>query len=197
MSLGSEQDPLARMRADLAARGAPPMPAEVGARIGSVLARAQSDLAGSPDRPGATGTARGARGPVRRRRGRAPRAAVAGLVAAAVVAVAAAVVAVGSPAAPRVASEESDLRDAGVGAVGERGAGALADPVRRQACLVAAGVPGPASSLLGGRPYAVREESGTLLVLGDGVRGRFRLVVVDQGCGPDGGRLLAATTVGR
>lgn len=208
MSHGSEQDALARMRADLAAVGAPPMPAEVNSRIGSALAQAQCDLVGSPDRrhpglrlisgrAGGTGAGRGARRPGRRKRARDHRAVVAGLVAAAVVAVTAVVVTVGAGAAPRVANEESDLRDAGAGTVGRQGAGALTDPVRRRACLVAAGVPGPESSLLGGRPYAVRGDDGLLLVLGDGVRGRFRLVVVDPGCGPAGGRLLAATTVGR
>jgi hypothetical protein len=34
-----------------------------------------------------------------------------------------------------------------------------------------------------------------LLVLGTGQRGAFDVLVVDPDCGPDGGRLLAATHV--
>ncbi|MDN5919590.1 MAG: hypothetical protein L0I76_31580 [Pseudonocardia sp.] len=175
-----EPDDLARMRAELAALGAPAMPADVTARIGAALAAAEVRTARRPARavPG--------RGAV-----------LAGLVAAAVVAVTAFAVTVGAPAAPRVAGEETDLQAAGAGALGERGAGPLADPLRRRACLTAAGVPGTTAPLIGARPYAVRGEPGTLLVLGTGVRGRFRLVVVDPACGAGTGRLLASTTVGR
>ncbi|MBW0104600.1 hypothetical protein [Pseudonocardia sp. KRD291] len=167
---------LDRMRAELAALGAPPMPADVTTRIGAALAVAAGD-----------------RTPARRLRP----ALFAGLAAAVVAGVAAVAVTVGAPAAPRVASEESDLRAAGADALGAPDAGALTDPVRRRSCLTAAGAADAGAPLLGGRPYTVRGEPGTLLVLGTGVLGRFRFVVVDAGCGPASGRLLASTTAGR
>lgn len=75
-------------------------------------------------------------------------------------------------------------------------AGPLADPARRHACLVAVGVTGPDAPLLAGRPHPVAGHPGVLLVLGTPERGRFRLVVVDPGCGPDGGLLLAELPAG-
>ncbi|MET0188645.1 MAG: hypothetical protein ABW212_06580, partial [Pseudonocardia sediminis] len=168
---------------------APEGPRPSGSRLR--LLRRPHDGTGAPQRrlPPAEGTA-GRRAPGR------PRSAVlAGLVAATVAGVAAVAVTIGAPSSPHVVSEESDLRAAGAGAVGEQGAGPLADPARRRACLTSAGVPDPGAALLGGRPYAVRGEPGTLLVLGTGVRGRFRLLVVD--CDAGRGRLLASTTAGR
>lgn len=192
---GSAPEDLA---AQLAALGAPPMPADVTARIGAVLAEEMRH--GPPPVRGLRDASEAACAPPPPDRpvaGRRRAAVLAGLVAAAVVTVAALVVHAGAPPAPRAVGEESDLHSAGAGAVGERGAGPLADPARRRACLAAAGVPGPEATLLGGRPYAVAGQPGILLVLGTGVRGRFRLVVVDPACGAGGARLLASTTVGR
>jgi hypothetical protein len=91
-----------------------------------------------------------------------------------------------------------DLATAGTAALGTTDVGALADPARRAACLrVTAPALPPDTALLGGRRVLLDDRPGVLLVLPGGLPGRLRLVVVDPGCGPDGGTLLAETTVGR
>lgn len=187
----------ARLRAALADLDPAPMPADVAARIGATLAEAQRAPEPHTEPGLRSGTGRLGRRPSSgSRRGAARRLRVAlsaGLAAAALVAVFSA-----SPSAgPRPVGEESELQAAGVSAVGTREAGPLTDPALRTACLAAAGVPEPGATLLGGRPYVVDGRPGTLLVLGTEVRGRFRLLVVEQGCGPAGGRVLAGATAGR
>lgn len=120
--------------------------------------------------------------------------------AAALAALLAGAVLFGRPAAPdSVRLSRVDLAAVGTAAVGVTDVGELIDPTRRAACLRAAapiGLP-PDAPLLGGRHVLLDGRPGILLVLPGGELGRFRLVVVDPACGPDGGSLLAETTVGR
>jgi hypothetical protein len=161
-----------RVRAELAALPEVPMPPDVADRIALALADADD-------------------GRVRARRRRArvatPLCAAAALVALVVG------LSVSGPATPRSVSRDDDLRSTGADAFGRDGAGALADPDVRRACLAGAGVPEPGAALLGGMPYSVDGTPGTLLVLGTGVIGRYRLVVVDTGCA----RVLAESLAGR
>jgi hypothetical protein len=100
------------------------------------------------------------------------------------------------PTPPRVlALRLDDLSRAGVSALAAPDPGALADPGTRAACLRAAGVTGPAEPLLGARQVVLDEVPGVLLVLPSGTLGRFRLLVVDSGCGSGGGRVLADRTI--
>jgi hypothetical protein len=91
-----------------------------------------------------------------------------------------------------------DLVAIGRAAIGATDTGALADAVRRSGCLRSVGAPGvaPDAPLLGGRQIEVDGAQAVLLVLATGVRGRFHVVVVDPGCGPDGGRLLRSAVIG-
>jgi hypothetical protein len=84
-------------------------------------------------------------------------------------------------------------------AVGMHDAGELADPVRRIGCLRSVAPPGldPRAVLLGGRGVEFEGRAGILLLFGTGQLGTFRVVVVDAGCGPEGGTLLADTRIGR
>ncbi|HVL86184.1 MAG TPA: hypothetical protein VM367_18110 [Pseudonocardia sp.] len=93
--------------------------------------------------------------------------------------------------------ERVDLAAAATATTGVRDLGPLADPARRTGCLTAAGV-GPVApqAVLGGRPVLLDGTPGTLLLLATGELGRLRVVVVDTGCGPDGGRVLADDVVG-
>lgn len=167
MTTSDERAAEERLRAELASLRALPMPADVAERIGHALAEVPR-----------------ARRPRRRT---SPLWAAASLVAL--------VVGLSLPGAdaPRPVGRDDDLRAAGAVAFGRDGAGALADPARRRACLAAAGAAEPAAALLGGVPYAVDGRPGTLLVLGTAVTGRYRLVVVDAGCG----RVLAESVAGR
>lgn len=116
--------------------------------------------------------------------------------AAAVLAVLAGLIASGprtTPDLPRLA--RIDLAAAGAATVGVLDAGALADPGRRAGCLRAVGL-APDAALIGGRPVLLDGRPGTVLVLGTGELGRFQIVVVDPACGPDGGTLIARTTLG-
>lgn len=119
----------------------------------------------SPTRPGR------AAGPRRRRRG--------ALVAAGVLAVALAVgVALGTPPArPDVA--RVDLVAVARSTVGLDDLGPLTDPGRRAECLRRAGIGG---EVAGGRTVRFEGVPGVLLVLTTGVRGAFRVVVLDDPC---------------
>ncbi len=155
-----------RLRSELAGLRALPMPPDVAERIGLALAEVP--------------------GPRRRRRLAIPLCAAASLVA----------LVVGlslGPDTPRPVSRDDDLRSTGAVALGQDGAGPLADPARRRACLTTAGAPEPDAALLGGVPHTVDGAPGTLLVLGTAVTGRYRLVVVDTGCH----RVLAESLAGR
>jgi hypothetical protein len=54
----------------------------------------------------------------------------------------------------------------------------------------------PDARLLGGRDVVLGGRDGVLLLLATGVRGRLHIVVVAPGCGPEGGELLDARTIG-
>lgn len=161
-----------RMRAELAALPELTMPPDVADRIALALAQEPS----------------AAQRPARwRRAARVALCVAAGLVALVVG------LSVAGPDGPRPVSHDDGLRATGAVAFGRDGAGPLADPVRRRACLAGARAPEPDAALLGGVPYAVDGTPGTLLVLGTAVTGRYRLVVVDAGCG----RVLAESVIGR
>lgn len=90
-----------------------------------------------------------------------------------------------------------DLAALGTTAVGIWDLGALEDPARRAGCLAAVNRGVPGDPVLGGRRVLMDGRPGVLLVLGTGILGRFRLLVVDPACGPGGGTLLTETIVGR
>lgn len=201
-----------RVRAELAALPEIPMPPDVAERIGRAITDAgreqtaitRGSVAHGPVTPDRHFSDRSRRhGPrpsdgSRRRRGsrpsrdRLPRRAALVCVAASLVALVAGLTDV-RPDAPRPVGRADDLRSAGAVAFGRDGAGVLADPARRRACLTSAGVPEPGAALLGGLPYAVDGTPATLLVLGTDVTGRYRAVVVDTGCR----RVLAESVLGR
>ncbi|MFP5069285.1 hypothetical protein ACLFMI_06420 [Pseudonocardia nantongensis] len=181
------------VRAALAALGPARMPDDVAARI---RARLTDEIgAGPPPDPlPATGPAR-----ARRRPGRPVRAGLS-LLATAAAAVLVAVPLTGGdrasdPVPVRTTGPLADELRAAAGDAGEP-AGPLADPVRRHACLTAAGVTDPGAPLVAGRRHPVAGRPGVLLVLGTPVAGRFRIVVVNPECGPDGGLLLADLPAG-
>jgi hypothetical protein len=91
-----------------------------------------------------------------------------------------------------------DLAGAARESVGLRDVGGLADPARRAGCLRTVAVPevAPESPLLGGRHVEFEGRAGVLLVLASGDLGRLHVLVVDPGCGPAGGTLLHAETIG-
>jgi hypothetical protein len=91
-----------------------------------------------------------------------------------------------------------DLATAGLAVRGDFDVGELADPARRAGCLRAVAPPGvsPDAVLLGGRDVVVDGRDGVLLLLAGGGPGRLQVVVVEPGCGPDGGVLLGAQTLG-
>jgi hypothetical protein len=175
---------LATTRADLAALPEPPVPPEVAARWDAALAAETGTVP-------RLATCRGRLRPLP------------ALVAAAVV-VAALVAGLlwARPAAPEgslpLSPGQVDLVTLGRAALGATDAGALADPARRAACLraAAAGEAAPDAPLLGGRQVEIDGEQAVLLVLGTGELGRFRVVIVDRDCGPEGGRLLGSALVG-
>jgi len=72
-------------------------------------------------------------------------------------------------------------------------------PARRAACLSAVAPPevSPNALLLGGRDVLVDGRHGVLLLLAGGGPGRLHVVVVEPGCGPEGGVLLGTRTIGR
>jgi hypothetical protein len=166
---------LAATRSELGELADPPVPSEYAARWDAALAAE----AAVPARP--------------RRRLRPA------LVAAAVLA---ATVVVGLLLAPREPAPMSldgvDLVAAGLTVQGDFDVGDLADPARRAGCLRALAPPGvaPDAPLLGGRDVVLGGRRGVLLLMAAGERGRLHLVVVAPGCGPDGGELLDARTIG-
>ena len=187
------------VQADLAALPDPPVPVEYAARWAAALAAESAARASS-------GAGRLAVRPVRPARRRL-RSAVAGLAAAALLVGLAALASsalTSSAAWPKPLAAEVDgavggieLAWAGLAAMGDTDAGALADPARRAGCLrsVVDGVD-PTAVPLGGRQVVLNGRPGVLLVLPSGERGGFRVLIVDAGCGPHGGTLLADTTMG-
>jgi hypothetical protein len=91
-----------------------------------------------------------------------------------------------------------DLATAGLAVQGDFDVGPLADPARRARCLSAVAPPGvsPDALLLGGRDVLVDGRHGVLLLLAGGGPGRLHVVVVEPGCGPEGGVLLGTRTIG-
>lgn len=178
---------LAATRAQLATQPPLTVPPEVAARW---TARLTPDGGGAADLETARQHGRYRHRPIRRRPGRAGRA----VAAAALVAVLAGVLPTRpDPPGPDVVRlTRIDLATVGTSAIGVLDLGELADTRRRAACLQAVGTP-TAAAVLGGRRVLMDGAPGTLLVLGTGVLGRFRIVVVSPSCGT----LLAEATVGR
>ena len=101
-----------------------------------------------------------------------------------------------SPAPPPV--DRARLAAVGLSSAGIHDTAGLDDPARRAACLRAANPPGvsPDAGLAGGRRVTYEGQPGVLLVLTNGRRGAFDIVVVDPACGQRGGTLLSAVRVG-
>jgi hypothetical protein len=211
---------LATTRAELGGLADPPVPAQYAARWDAALAaeaaptlRTVSDPPSAPPESEPThpdvGDDTGAAGPLprlrpllgRRRRAVAQLRRVRPALLAAVV-LAAAVIGdvVWTPreAAP-LSLEGVDLATAGLAVRGDFDVGPLADPARRAGCLSAVTPPGvsPDAPLLGGRDVLVDGRHGVLLLLAGGGPGRLHVVVVEPGCGPEGGVLIGARTIGR
>ncbi|TWF77520.1 hypothetical protein FHX44_113432 [Pseudonocardia hierapolitana] len=171
---------LATTRAELGELADPPVPAEYAARWDAALAAESAALPPVGGRPC--------------RRGVRP-----ALVAAAVLA---ATVVAGLLWTPREPSPMSldgvDLVTAALAVRGDVDVGELADPTRRAGCLRSVAPPGvaPDSPLLGGRDVVLDGRDGVLLLMATGERGRLHIVVVAPGCGPEGGVLLDARTIG-
>lgn len=168
---------LATTRAELGELADPPVPPEYSARWDAAL------------------TAEAA-APPRARSRRRPRPALA---AAAVLAATLVAGLLWTPRTPeRMSLDGVDLAAAGLSVRGDLDAGELADPVRRAGCLRAVAPPGvaPDARLLGGRDVVLGGRDGVLLLLAAGERGRLHVVVVDPACGPDGGVLLDAMSIG-
>jgi hypothetical protein len=169
-------DALATTRAELGALADPPVPAGLAARWDAALASEAAPR----------------RQPRRRRKARPALVAAVALAAAAVAGV------LWAPREPPPLSLDGvDLVAAGLGVRDDFDVGDLADPARRAGCLgaVAPGVP-PDAPLLGGRDVVLDGHAGVLMLLGGGEVGRLHVVVVAPGCGPDGGALLRALTIG-
>jgi hypothetical protein len=168
---------LATTRAELGELADPPVPPEYAARWDAALAAEAAALPRA--RP--------------RRRLRPA------LVAAAVLAATLVAGLLWTPRMPeRMSLDGVDLAAAGLGVRGDLDAGGLADPARRAGCLRAVAPTGvaPDAGLLGGRDVVLGGRDGVLLLLAAGERGRLHVVVVDPGCGPEGGVLLGARTIG-
>lgn len=100
----------------------------------------------------------------------------------------------GAPSVTRV-----ELASFAGSTIGLTDLGDLADATRRAGCLAAIGPTGARQddALLGGRRVRLDGQPAVLLVLSTGTLGRFRLLVVDPQCGPDGGTLFAELVAGR
>jgi anti-sigma factor RsiW len=170
---------LAKTRAELRELTDPPVPAEYAARWDDALAGESA----VPPRLGSL-----------RRRMRPALVAAAVLAAAAVAGL---LLGTAREAAP-MSLEGVDLVTAGLTVRGDFDVGDLADPARRAGCLRAVAAPGvaPGAPLLGGRDVVLGGQDGVLLLLATGERGRLHVVVVAPGCGPEGGTLLDARTIG-
>jgi hypothetical protein len=191
---------LAATRADLAALPDPPVPAHVAAQWDAALAaEAGRPGARTPGATPPTGAGRRHRaGRIRRFRPRPAQ--VAAAVLAAVLAGSLFWARPAVPDAGRLPSlDQVDLAGAARAALGATDTGGLADPGRRAACLRFVAPPGvaPDAPLLGGRRVETGGAEAVLLLLSTGELGRFHVVVVDAGCGPDGGRLLRSEVIGR
>lgn len=101
------------------------------------------------------------------------------------------------PAPPSVTAAQ--LGGVARAALGVPDAGPFTDPGRRAECLRAVAPTGlaPDAPLAGGRAVVLEGRPGVILLLITGELGVFRVIVVDPGCGADGGTLLADTLVGR
>ena len=200
-------------RAELGALADPPVPAQYAARWEAALAAevagaAAPAEAGQTRRDADTGADNGAPDPLPQLRplsGGRRRAVVQlrrvrpALFAAVVLAAAVIGGVVWSPREPAPLSlEEVDLATAGLAVRGDFDVGELADPARRAGCLRAVAPPGvsPDAVLLGGRDVVVDGRDGVLLLLAGGGPGRLHVVVVEPGCGPEGGVLLGTRTIG-
>ena len=171
---------LATTRAELGELADPPVPAEYAARWDAALAAEATALPRVGTRP--------------RRRGVRP-----ALVAAAVLAATVVAGLLWTPRDPAPMSLDGvDLVTAALGVQGDFDVGELADPARRAGCLRTVAPPGvaPEAPLLGGRDVVLDGRDGVLLLMAAGERGRLHLVVVAPGCGPEGGVLLDARTIG-
>ncbi len=208
---------LAATRAELAALPTPAVPpgvamrwaaaldAEAGTGPGTPVAGARAGTAGRTAAPNQrpAGRSPGPRGPAFQRRPASPRRHRRPLL---VALLTGALIAAGSGLLARPAPSpepgvltfaQVDLAALGTTVVGVRDLGALDDPVRRAGCLAAVNRGLPGDPVLGGRRVLMDGRPGVLLVVGTGILGRFRLLVVDPACGPGGGTLLAETVVGR
>ena len=168
-------DALAATRAELAAADEPELPDLVAARWSAALAAERAV-------------------PVRSRRRSLRRRVL--LVPAAAAVVGAVMVVVPRPAPSPLTVSRVDLVAVATSAVGTMDVGALADPLRREACLRAVLPDAVGERLLGGRRVVLDGRPGVLLVLATGTRGGLHVVTVDPDCGPAGGALLAQVTVG-
>lgn len=207
-------------RAELGALADPPVPAQYAARWEAALAaeaapslRTVSDPASTPPESEPTqpdaGDDTGAAGPLPRLRslsGRRRWAVVRlrrvrpALVAAVVLAAAVIAGVVWTPREPAPLSLEGvDLATVGLAVRGDFDVGLLTDPAQRAGCLSAVAPPGvsPDAPLLGGRDVLLDGRHGVLLLLAGGGPGRLHVVVVEPGCGPEGGVLLGTRTIGR
>jgi hypothetical protein len=214
---------LAATRAELASVPTPAVPPEIAARWAAALEREAASagersagidpVEAGPCPTGTSGDPADVRAPARPRRGTRPshragscgppgarpslrtplRAAGAALVLAALV-----IACVLWPrSAPLPSLDRVNLAAAARAAIGTTDVGELADADRRAGCLmaVALAVP-PAAPLLGGRRVELDSREAVLLVLASGRLGTFHVVVVDPGCGPAGGTLLASGVIG-
>jgi hypothetical protein len=198
-------------RAELGALADPPVPAQYAGRWEAALA-AEAAGAASQAEAGPTLRVEGddtaapdPLPPLRPSSGRRRRAVVQlrrmrpALVAAVVLAAAVIGGVVWTPREPAPLSLEGvDLATAGLAVRGDFDVGRLADPARRAGCLSAVAPPGvsPDAPLLGGRDVLVDGRHGVLLLLAGGGPGRLHVVVVEPGCGPEGGVLLGTRTIG-
>jgi hypothetical protein len=95
--------------------------------------------------------------------------------------------------------DEVNLATTARESIGLHDVGDLSDPARRTGCLRAVAPPGipPDGALLGGRRVEFDGRPAVLLVLAGGELGRLHIVIVDPECGPAGGTLLHADTIGQ
>jgi anti-sigma factor RsiW len=169
---------LATTRAELGELADPPLPEQYAARWDAALAAEALPRAGTRSR---------------RRRVRPA------LVAAAVLAATVVAGLLWTPRDPAPMSLDGvDPVAAALTVRGDFDVGELADPATRAGCLRTVAPPGvsPEAQLLGGRDVVLDGRDGVLLLMATGERGRLHVVVVAPGCGPGGGVLLDARTIG-
>lgn len=189
----------------------PGTPGTANSGTGDIRTRDPGTGSARPAAPGTTGTASRGRtgrrsvpraprptGPGPHRRFRPVRAGL-GLAVAAAAAVLVAVPVFTRPTGPEPIGSDGPLADELRTAATTLGGpeGPLADPAYRRGCLAAAGAAGPDAPLVAAGPHPVGGRPGLLLVLATPERGVFRLLVVDAGCRPGRGELLAELPVVR